>query len=75
MPLPGKPEADVTARELAMAEQLIDGMMTDWQPTKFKDRFYRDVMKLIEEKAPDGDRISLWRVKFPGDPQGTSHPH
>jgi len=54
MPLPSKREAEVTARELAMAEQLIDGMMTDWQPTKYKDRFYRDVMKMIEEKAKTG---------------------
>ena len=37
-----------------MAEQLIDGMTTDWDPSKYKDRFYGDVMKIIEEKAKHG---------------------
>jgi DNA end-binding protein Ku len=37
-----------------MAEQLIDGMMTKWDPTKYRDRYYRDVMKMIQEKAKTG---------------------
>ena len=53
MPLPGK-DASIGDRELAMAEQLIDGMMTDWEPGKYKDRFHGDVMKMIEEKAKTG---------------------
>jgi DNA end-binding protein Ku len=53
LPLPGK-DASIGARELAMAEQLIDGMMTDWEPGKYKDRFHGDVMKMIEEKAKTG---------------------
>lgn len=55
VPLPGKQDTpSIAARELAMAEQLIDGMMTDWDPEKYKDRYYKDVMKLIEEKAKTG---------------------
>ena len=53
MPLPGK-DASIGERELAMAEQLIEGMMSDWEPAKYKDRFYADVMKMIEEKAKTG---------------------
>jgi DNA end-binding protein Ku len=53
LPLPGE-DASIGARELAMAEQLIDGMMTDWEPAKYKDRFHGDVMKMIEEKAKTG---------------------
>jgi DNA end-binding protein Ku len=53
MPLPGK-DASIGSRELAMAEQLIEGMMTDWEPAKYRDRFYADVMKMIEEKAKTG---------------------
>ena len=53
MPLPGK-DASIGDRELAMAEQLIEGMMTDWEPAKYRDRFYADVMKMIEEKAKTG---------------------
>ena len=51
--LPGK-TAKVTDRELAMAEQLIDEMMGAWDPKKYKDRHYADVMKIIREKAKHG---------------------
>ena len=55
MPLPtARDEHDVSTRELHMAEQLIDGMMTKWEPTKYRDRYYRDVMKMIQEKAKTG---------------------
>jgi DNA end-binding protein Ku len=53
MALPGQ-DSSIGTRELAMAEQLIDGMMTDWEPGKYRDRFYGDVMKMIEEKAKTG---------------------
>lgn len=55
LPLPSSSEAgSISARELAMAEQLVDGMMTDWEPSKYKDRYYRDLMKVIDEKAKTG---------------------
>lgn len=55
MPLPTKrDEHGVSDRELSMAEQLIDGMMAKWEPTKYRDRYYRDVMKMIHEKAKTG---------------------
>lgn len=54
LPLPDAENTEIAARELAMAEQLIDGMMTDWKPARYKDRYYRDVMAMIEEKAKTG---------------------
>jgi DNA end-binding protein Ku len=54
LPLPHGQEISIGDRELAMAEQLIDGMMTDWAPRKYRDRFYVDVMRMIEEKAKTG---------------------
>lgn len=56
MPVPSETakEADIGARELAMAEQLVEGMMSDFDPSKYKDRFYGQVMKMIEEKARTG---------------------
>jgi hypothetical protein len=38
-------------------------------------RYARGFEKLIEEKAPDGDRISLWRVRFPEVASDTTHLH
>jgi DNA end-binding protein Ku len=54
VPLPDKNEVTLGAREVAMAEQLIEGMMSDWEPAKYRDRFYSDVMKMIEQKAKTG---------------------
>jgi DNA end-binding protein Ku len=54
IPLPDKNEVSLGDREIAMAEQLIDGMMSDWEPSKYRDRFYADVMKMIEQKAKTG---------------------
>jgi DNA end-binding protein Ku len=54
MPLPSAKDSPVAARELEMAERLIDGMMSDWEPAKYRDHFYADVMKMIEEKARTG---------------------
>lgn len=55
IPLPTADAKALNAREVAMAEQLIDGMMTDWQPDKYRDNYYRDVMKIIDEKAKTGE--------------------
>ena len=52
--LPKSKDVTVHPKELAMAEQLIDGMMGQWDPSKYKDRYYADVMKMIEEKAKTG---------------------
>jgi DNA end-binding protein Ku len=54
MPLPSRAEQAIGKRELDMAEQLIKGMMTAWDPSKYRDRYYADVMKMIEEKAKTG---------------------
>lgn len=54
--LPNRADAKALGdRELSMAEQLIEGMLVDWDPKKYKDHYYGDVMKIIEEKARTGE--------------------
>jgi DNA end-binding protein Ku len=53
MPL-AKDETRASSRELAMAEQLVSGMMTAWDPSRYEDRWHDDVMAIIEEKARRG---------------------
>lgn len=56
MPLPSKTDQrTISARELTMAEQLIDGMMTEWDPTKYRDVYREDVIRIIQEKAESGE--------------------
>jgi DNA end-binding protein Ku len=66
VPLPSEEDVPrVNAKELAMAEQLIEGMMTKWDPAKYKDRFHDEVIELIEEKAKTG-KITPRREEVPG---------
>ena len=56
LPLPDEPAASmkVTQRELDMASRLIEEMMSEWQPGKYKDHYHDDVMKMIEQKLKTG---------------------
>jgi DNA end-binding protein Ku len=49
-----KGETKATARELDMAEALIETMRADWDPSKYKDSYQDDLLALIEKKAKTG---------------------
>jgi DNA end-binding protein Ku len=49
--LPEAPRAKINPRELKLAEQLIDGMADDWEPSRYKDDYVAALMKVIEAKA------------------------
>jgi DNA end-binding protein Ku len=49
--LDGVANADVSDRELKMAEQLIESLSTEFQPEKFEDTYRNRVIDLIERKA------------------------
>lgn len=44
----------VTERELDMAERLVEGMVSDWEPEKYRDDYYKDLKKLINERIEAG---------------------
>lgn len=45
----------ITPKELSMAERLVGGMVTDFEPEKYEDEYRRDLMKLIQRKAKAGE--------------------
>jgi len=47
-----------TPKEIEMAQALVDTLATDWRPSRFKDRYTADVMRLIRRKAK-GEEIEL----------------
>jgi DNA end-binding protein Ku len=51
-------EAQATDRELKMAEQLIDSLSAEFEPTKFHDEYREQVLALIEAKA-NGEEIAV----------------
>ncbi len=51
-------EAEATERELAMAQQLIESLSSDFDPAKFRDDYRERVLELIERKA-SGEEIAV----------------
>jgi DNA end-binding protein Ku len=56
--LDGLDEAEATKRELTMAQQLIESLSADFDPSKFKDDYRERVLDLIERKAA-GEEIAV----------------
>ena len=59
--LDGLPNTDVELndRELAMAEQLIESMSTDWEPERYEDTYRQKVLELIEAKAEGQEIVTV----------------
>lgn len=51
--------AGVTAAEIRMAEQLIEGMSGTWDPERFKDEYRDDVMALVRKKVKSGQTHTI----------------
>lgn len=49
--LPEAPRSKINSRELKLAEQLIDGMADEWEPSRYKDDYVSALMQVIETKA------------------------
>jgi DNA end-binding protein Ku len=49
------PESAASSREVEMAEKLVKGMSSRWQPSKYRDDYTQDLLALIEKKAKHGD--------------------
>lgn len=52
-----------SAKEIKMAEELIEGMTAKWNPEQYKDTYNDDVMKIINKKikAGEGEEIE-WEL-------------
>jgi DNA end-binding protein Ku len=42
----------VSARELAMAEQLVEMLTTDWDPSRYSDEYRQELLALVASKTP-----------------------
>ena len=56
-------------QELAMAEQLMKTMTTEWDPTEYTDTYRRDVLKMIKARAKGG--VKKARGEAPEEETGT----
>src|SRR5947208_6329704 len=51
--------AGVSAREMELAQRLIDDLSGPWKPEQFKDTYHEDLMNRIEEKIKKGETKEL----------------
>lgn len=69
--LPGEgKDTKVAEKELAMAEQLVASMDAEWDPTRYHDAYFEDVMNLIARKREAGETEPL-EVAEPPTSKGT----
>jgi DNA end-binding protein Ku len=45
----------ITPKELSMAERLVEGMVSSFEPEKYEDEYRRDLMRLIQRKVKAGE--------------------
>jgi DNA end-binding protein Ku len=58
-------EAEATKRELAMAQQLIESLSADFDPTRFRDEYRERVLDLIERKAAGEEIVAEPQAEEP----------
>src|SRR6201991_571388 len=56
--VPSAKDLKTSDRELKMAQQLIDSLSSDCEPSKYHDEYREKVLELIERKA-DGEEIAI----------------
>jgi DNA end-binding protein Ku len=62
--IPEEGDADVSAREVEMAQQLIESLSSDFEPEKYHDEYRERVLELIEAKAA-GQEITIQAPEEP----------
>lgn len=63
-------EVGVGARELDMAQRLVDDMTEDWKPEQYTDTYREDLLARVEEKVEAGET----HVLTPSAPGGAEGP-
>lgn len=64
-------EVGVTAKEFALAEQLVGALVEEWRPDQYGDTYRNDLLDLIKKKVEEGGRTITSmpgkEVTAPGD--------
>jgi DNA end-binding protein Ku len=63
----GTKRTHVTQREIEVAEQLVQGMSSQWRPDKYQNTYRDDLMKLIKNKIKRGATAEVEEVEPAGD--------
>ena len=69
IPDSGSKGADISAREVKMAERLLEAMIGKWSPEKYHDEYRDDLLKLIDKKIQSGKTKSVAPTEAAERPQ------
>jgi len=61
--------AGVNAREIEMAQRLVDGMTAKWNPEEYRDTYHEDLMALIEKRVQAGQTEVITEPSQEGEEQ------
>jgi DNA end-binding protein Ku len=70
LPAAGAKAAGVNARELTMAERLVEEMSGPFEPERYRDTYREDLMKRIEEKIEKGETHAPLAEEAVEEPRG-----
>lgn len=70
--LKGTDKPKVSAKEIKMAEELIDGMTGKWKPEQYKDTYNDDIMKIINMKIKAGEGHEIDYGDLPKEEKGNT---
>ena len=60
--LPAEGKGELSDKELAMAQRLVDDMTEKWKPEQYKDTYQDDLMKRIEQRIAAGETHAITPV-------------
>ncbi|HWP59444.1 MAG TPA: Ku protein [Candidatus Acidoferrales bacterium] len=59
LPELGAKRLNISDRELKMAERLVETMLGEWKPEKYRDEYTEDLMRLVERKIESGQTKAI----------------
>jgi DNA end-binding protein Ku len=72
LPAEGAKAAKLTAKEIEMAEKLIEDMSDTWDPTQYHDTFRDDILALVDRKVREGRTESVEPMEAEHAPRATN---
>jgi len=63
LPEDGPKHATFSSQEIKIAENLVDTMVSDWNPNKYRDEYREDLVKLIDKKVRSGQTKAIEKAE------------
>ncbi len=61
-----------SAKEIKMAQELIEGMTGEWKPEQYKDTYNDDLLKIIDKKVKAGEKYEIDYGETPKEEKGNT---